>query len=660
MRHIVRLSALGAVLPVLLITGCAVTPVPITEPEVRSRVQADQFKIYSGQDPLFKPVSFNEALARSFKYNLDYRLKLMESVLSQGLADVATYDMLPNLLVSAGYTSRNNLSGSRSFDIVDGKAVDRTPPSYSGGQDQQRRTTGAEFSWNILDFGVGYYRAKQKANEVMIAEERRRRVVQNILSDVRSAYWRAVGAQRLARDADRLMARVRSALEKSREAEAQGLLSPKESLTYQRLLLDAVTLLSSRRIELDFAKRELAALMNVTPGTDFSVAEEVETELMPVPINIAELEELALVNRPELRQEDYQVRITAAEARKQMLYLLPNLSLNVGGQYDSNQYLYKNSWVDASARISFNLFRALGIADTERAQEAQVQTDTTRRMALSMAILTQVRVAIERYRLALSELEIAKESNQVDQRMAAYTRAALTANAESELEVIRAETRALNSEFQRYAAYASAQAAFGRIYNSVGLEVMPPGMDVASLAEIGDKVAENIAQIENETFARIVAVAERIPPLMVKFDGSETVALPVPASVAGMKMATGMASMAPRPALPIGLDAAAESAMLEAVGKALKRNRLDVSAGPGLHTLSMKLLADAPSNGVRRAQWLITMLSPQGKELGQTRYTSTLSAHPTARSITAFAEASIIANLRNFSAWMNPEHDQPK
>lgn len=655
MRHITRLFALGAVLPVLFITGCAVTPVPITEIEVRSRVQADQFKIYSGQDPLFKPISFNEALARSFKYNLDYRLKLMESVLSQGLADVATYDMLPNLLVSAGYTSRNNLSGSRSFDIVDGKAVDRIPPSYSGGQDQQRRTASAEFSWNILDFGVGYYRAKQKANEVMIAEERRRRVVQNILSDVRSAYWRAVGAQRLARDADRLMERVRLALEKSREAEAQGLLSPKESLTYQRLLLDAVNLLSSRRIELDFAKRELSALMNVTPGTDFTVTEEVEAELMPVPINIAELEELALVNRPELRQEDYQVRITAAEARKQMLYLLPNLSLNVGGQYDSNKYLYKNDWADASARISFNLFRALGIADTKRAQEAQVQTDTTRRMALSMAILTQVRVAIERYRLALNELDLAKESNQVDQRMAAYTRAALTANAESELEVIRAETRALNSEFQRYAAYASAQAAFGRIYNSVGLEVMPPGLDVASLAEIGDKVAENIAQIENETFVRIVAVAERIPPLMVKFEGSETVALPVPASVAGMKMATGMASMAPSPASPIRLDAAAESAMLEAVAKALKRNRLDVSAGPGLHTLSMKLLADAPNNGVRRAQWLITMFSPLGKELGQTRYTSTLSADPAARSITAFAEASVIANLRNFSAWMNPE-----
>jgi len=656
MRHILRLSALGAALPgILFITGCAVTPVPITELEVRTRVQADQFKIYSGQDPLFKPISFNEALARSFKYNLDYRLKLMESALSQGLADVATYDMLPNLLTSAGYTSRNNLSGSRSFDIVDGKAVDRTPPSYSGGQDQQRRTASAEFSWNILDFGVGYYRAKQKANEVMIAEERRRRVVQNILSDVRSAYWRAVGAQRLAREADRLMERVRLALEKSREAEAQGLLSPKESLTYQRLLLDAVSLLSSRRIELDFAKRELAALMNVTPGTDFTVTEEVEAELMPVPINIAELEELALVNRPELRQEDYQVRITAAEARKQMLYLLPNLSLNVGAQYDSNQYLYKNNWVDASARISFNLFRALGIADTERAQEAQLQTDTTRRMALSMAILTQVRVAIERYRLALNELELAKESNQVDQRMAAYTRAALTANAESELEVIRAETRSLNSEFQRYAAYASAQAAFGRIYNSVGLEVMPTGLDAASLAEIGDKVAENIAQIENETFVRIVSVAERIPPLMVKFEGSETVALPVPAAVAGMKMSTGMASMTPRSAAPIKIDPAAESLMLAAVEKALKRNRLDVSAGPGRHTLSMKLLADAPNNGVRRAQWLITLFSPQGKELGQTRYTSTLSADPTVRSIMAFAEASIIANLRNFSTWMNPQ-----
>ena len=621
---------LVAGIAVLGLTACAVTPDPLTERDVRARVQADQFRIYSAQDPIFKPVSFNEALARSLKYNLDYRLKLMEAALAQGLADVAGYDQLPNLLVSAGYTQRNNLTGSRSFDIINDQAVDRNPPSYSGGQDKGRRTASAEFSWNALDFGVGYYRAKQAANQVLIAEERRRRVVQNILSDVRSAYWRAVGAQRLAREAERLLERSRTALERSREAEAQGLLAPRDALNYQRLLLDTVTLLSSRRVELDLAKRELSALMNITPGTDFTVADEAEPALMPAPVNVAELEELALVNRPELRQEDYQVRITAAEARKQLLYLLPNLSLNLGAQYDSNKYLYSNDWFDAGARVSFNLFKALAIPATRNAQEAQMKTDDMRRMALSMAILTQVRVAVERYKLTLADLEVAKESNQVDQRMAIFARAALTSRADSEMETIRAEVRALNSEFQRYGAYAAAQAAFARIYNSIGLEVVPGDLGDAPLSEIGSKVSQNLAQVENETFVRIVTTPAPVPPLAVRFDGSEAAA-------------TGIA-----------ISTATQTALVGAAERALRRNQLEVTQAGTAPVLSLRLLSDTPKDGVRRAQWRLTLRSADGTVLGQTIYASTLATEPTGSSLTAFAEAAVIANLRTISGWLQP------
>ena len=244
----------------------------------------------------------------------------------------------------------------------------------------------------MLDFGVSYFRAKQQADQYLIAEERRRRVIQNILQDTRASYWRAVGAQRLARDAEVLGERAKSALERSREAEAQGLLPPRDALNYQRMLLDAVALLASRRQELEFAKRELAALMNVTPGTDFTVVEGVEPALMPVPFNIAELEEVALSNRPELREEDFRMRITADEARRQLVTLLPGISFTAGAQYDSNKYLYNNNWIESGVRVSFNLMKALSYPAMKDVQEAQKRNDQARRLALSMAILTQVRV----------------------------------------------------------------------------------------------------------------------------------------------------------------------------------------------------------------------------------------------------------------------------
>ena len=40
----------------------------------------------------------DEAAARALKYNLDYKLKLMESALSQSLLDVASYEMLPKVV----------------------------------------------------------------------------------------------------------------------------------------------------------------------------------------------------------------------------------------------------------------------------------------------------------------------------------------------------------------------------------------------------------------------------------------------------------------------------------------------------------------------------------------------------------------------------------
>ena len=615
-----RLAVIVASLGIL--GGCAITPTPLKSSEVNKRVLDDQLQLYVEQEQVFKPISFEEAVARALKYNLDHRLKMMESALAMGLADLSRYDMLPNLMVSAGYVTRNNDSGGNSVNIDTGQIQLQNSTS----QERNRALASADFSWNILDFGVSYYRAKQQADQFLIAEERRRRVIQNILQDTRSAYWRAVGAQRLARDAEVLGAKVRSALERSREAEAQGLLPPRDALGYQRLLLDAVSLLAARRQELEFAKRELGALMNLTPGTEFSVTEPKEPELQPVPFNVAELEEVALSNRPELREEDFRSRITAADARRQLLSLMPGLGITAGAQYDSNQYLYNNSWIDSGIRVSFNLMKALSYPAMKTVNEAQVTNDQARRLALSMAVLTQVRVSIERYRLTLQELETARESSMVDQRLASYARAAASTRAESELELVRAETRALNSEYQRYSAYAAAQSAFGRIYNSLGLEVVPANLESDSLANLAEKVVANITTIESETFPRLAPVTNSARVMRLQI------------------------------ILPAGRgDSNDVAALRRAVTKALERNQLTVlgSQQSGTPELVMQLFQDPAKDGVRRSYWELTLNGADGKKSAGTRYASTLTDAGGKTGLTAFAEAAVIANIKNIPAWLD-------
>jgi len=148
-----------ACLPLALL-GCGTTaPVAYTDKEVQERVAKDRQTMYADQEAVTGPIGFHEALARALKYNLDYRLKLMENALSQSLYDVSTYEMLPRLVAGAGYVTRNNDSGGRSVGIEDG--VETLRPSTS--QERGRTLANLTFSWNLLDFGVSYYRAQQKA-----------------------------------------------------------------------------------------------------------------------------------------------------------------------------------------------------------------------------------------------------------------------------------------------------------------------------------------------------------------------------------------------------------------------------------------------------------------------------------------------------------------
>jgi hypothetical protein len=134
----------------MTVSACTILPKPVTPAEVHSRVTADQVKIYAGQEPIDKPLSFEEAVARALKYNLDYRLKLMESALASGQAELVTYDMLPSLLASAGYVSRNNYYVTDSENIYTGQ----TQLSDSTSQEKNRRIASAALTWDLLDFGV--------------------------------------------------------------------------------------------------------------------------------------------------------------------------------------------------------------------------------------------------------------------------------------------------------------------------------------------------------------------------------------------------------------------------------------------------------------------------------------------------------------------------
>jgi outer membrane protein TolC len=609
------LPKLAVLAAALVLAGCTVTPKLATQEEVRGRVTADKALMYDNQTPINGPVTLEEAVARSLKYNLDYRLKKMESALSLGLADYASYDMLPNLLATAGYRTRSNQSGGTSVGIEDG--IQSLRPSTS--EERSHRLAGAEFAWNALDFGVSYYRARQQADQYLVAEERRRKVVQNLVQDVRAAYWRALGAQRLAAQTKDILERSNLALARSREAETQRVISPALALNYQRALLDAISLLNQRRLDLEFANKELAALMNVEPGIDFVVAEAAEAKLPAPPNDVRKLEDMALLQRSELREEDYKKRITADEARRQMLGMLPGISIDAGVQYDSNNLLNSNSWSQGGIRISWNLLRLLALPTLKSTQEQQVRTDQTRRMALSMAIMTQLRVGVERYRLAVEDFKLADTSAQVDKRLADYTRASVTAKLESELEAIRTQARAVLGAYQRANAYATAQIAFGRLYNTLGFDPLPDDFEGNALPQLTERVRVHLKATEEDSLRMTSNLFGYAPAVSVRL---------------------------------VGVDDPVMNVRMKAqITELLIRNQVDIDTADGLPmTFSLQR---GRKDGLEKVNWTIVLQDAKGSQKGTAQQTTTMLENARSSAYEASLVAAVTSKLPQMRSWLS-------
>jgi outer membrane protein TolC len=480
------------------LAGCAVTTQPLDSAE-RERLAAEaRDQLFAGQEPVARPLTLAEATARAIKYQAEHRQRRMEEAAAAAQLDVAQFDLLPRLAVNAGYSTRNNEAFG--FGVTPDGTVTTTP---SAAQERTIRTANVGVAWNVLDFGVSYFRAKQLSDQKLIAEERRRKAVQTLMHDVRVAWWRAEAAQRRLPEADRLLAEVDQAIEKTRLVEARRLLPPVQTATLRRALLDLSQQIALHRQDLAQAQVELAALVNAPPGTELRVAAP-PSDAREVPDLTADLEKLdalALSMRPEMAEEGYRARISADEARKALVGLLPNAGLIVASNYDSNRFLVNSNWYSLGLNVALNLTKVFSLPALNRSEEAQRRADDARRQAMAMAVLTQTRIAAVRYTLVADEFLIWDEASRDDALIVKHLASSESAGIDNELEVVRARARAMATHINRDLAYAAVQGVIARLYNSVGYDAVPSAGEDAELAELTKLVQLRYGELERESFS---------------------------------------------------------------------------------------------------------------------------------------------------------------
>lgn len=514
LRSVQLSTQVSGLILLAVLSGCAVAPHPITLDERSTQIQSDKEAMFAGQDAISAPITLEDAIARSLKYNLDNRLKMMEEALAQKQLDSANFSLLPKLTANAGYSTRDNELGSSSMDLATGKQS--LVPSTS--QDKSHTASDLTLSWNVLDFGVSYYQAKQQADQGLVLQERRRKVVQTMTQQVRQAYWQAVGAQLLEDKINVVMANAEQALKDSHTIETERLRAPLESLNYQRQMLDILRQLESIRDELIQAKPRLASLMNLPPNADFKVVIPGQLEVPNVTAELSKMEELALLNRPELMEASYNERIGVMETRKAISRLFPGVEFSASTNYDNNSFLVNNQWNAAGVRIGWNLLNVFNISNVKGAANAQLEVARNQRLALNMAVLTQVHVAYRDYLGRKHQYERNAEMSDVDQRILSLTQNAANSSADSHLQAIRAGASALMSELREYQSYGALQSSYGQILATLGVDLLPktlPSNDLPALSE-AVKQAEQSADTNFGTTVTLVTPSANFIPSGIK------------------------------------------------------------------------------------------------------------------------------------------------
>ncbi|MEO1550924.1 MAG: TolC family protein [Pseudomonadota bacterium] len=467
-RYTVRQRSLLAVGLALGTAACSINPEPLTTPEL-NEIAKDRSErvIQATQEPISGKIDLYEAMARAIKYNLDNQVEIRDAALRFNEFQLSEFDMLPDLVASADWSNRSNDPFTTSISTSGLASVEPTRSTES-----EVLEADLTLSWDVLDFGLSYYRAKQQGDEFLIAQEQRRSTINRIIEDVRTAYWRAVAADRLSGRINRLEARTNRALANARAQVASGEGDRLEALEYQRELMGILRSTQELQRDLGVAKNQLAALMNVPQNQHYHVVIPRHANLVtPITrLSSEQMTKIAFLNRPELREISYRLRINEQEERTAVLELLPSLRGFLGLNYSSNEFLENGTWSSWGARLSWDLMNLARYPQRKKTVQAADDLLDARALALTQAVATQVYVANQRFHSLKKERRTALEYHNLSDQIFSQTRNEFDSGISTERDLVREDLNAVLASLRFDNTYAEMQSAFANVYAAVGLD----------------------------------------------------------------------------------------------------------------------------------------------------------------------------------------------
>lgn len=503
----------GTLLTVTLLStsliGCSVKSRPVDIKEQEASLKEDLDRLYAGQEEITEPIGLYDAMARGIKYNIEKRDAVLSEMLASGEIDLKALDMLPGAYASLAASGRSNRE-YRSARSQETGAESLEPSQF---EDQYRRTANLALSWNTLDAGIGYINTQKASDKSRAVSERRRKIVQNIAQDIREAYWKAASAQLINDHINGLLKKSKRTVRELEDQEyAKSDTDTNELLVLQKRIYDRMQELLDERDKLATAHIELAALMGLPPSTQFrlDVTESAFTGAKRIPelkSEMRELEILALMIRPEMREHTLLRRVANRDIHKTMLETFPGIGGIFAYNFDSNSFLNDQDWTEASIGLTQDILKIFSLPQRLRQSEYRADDADIKRMAMTAAVLTQLNVAYARYDLARDRYDILKSMMGVHLRLQEYAAAKTEKSVVNDAELLSAQMDSLLTRVRLQLAYAESQNSFGRVVNSLGLDPLPPQVENQDLTELSNIIE---ARFENLDAAIINSLLSKI------------------------------------------------------------------------------------------------------------------------------------------------------
>lgn len=446
----------------MAMAGCAVVSKPVSPPQVASFAMHLSDALARQSEPLAGPLSVEHAVERALRFNASIRARELELALAEAKVRVQGMSMLPKFVGEIDYYNRDRPLLSRS----------QSSPLYSSSSDLRTVSRDMTLSWNILDFGLAFVRARQGLDKARQQELEIERVSARIVEETRSVYWRAAASSHLVAELARLVPQADRALALAKKASRDPTMDPATAINLQRDVLTMLRDLNQIHAGLAGSVAHLAQLVGAEPSANIRLnTTHTMVSISSPQLAGADAIQDALHKRPEVRQAMYDLRITEDEIDAAIMQVLPGVSLSKTLAGSSNSFLYHPSWVSWGTNIAANLIEIVRLPANIAAIDSQRALHRQNAIATASTIAMQVLVARARLDVHTKTSRDAHRMASVQRDLVDQAQAAFKAGRIGEQVLVRERLALLLAETRDILAFAELHAAAAAYDTAVGTRI---------------------------------------------------------------------------------------------------------------------------------------------------------------------------------------------